>query len=157
MSSIADQLKNINVMQLKMSNGMTYEEVLKSETKRLKKCIIDELQNYYNTYDPVYLQYRTENLLDALELDDNVRISGVGNTLSVYLNFNHDMSYNPSILGGDEGYTPYLLNYGWKWENQPSTPIYRFSYFDGIHFLENARKKFEEQNPYGIKVNIESY
>ena len=149
--SLADRLKDIDVTQLRLKNGMTMEQILRQEAERLRQCIQDRIDEIYDIYQPRVYQ-RTYAFQSSLYVDDVVRIDTIGKKLTIRLLFN-DNAYHPSLWGGDKGYLPSLLNDGWSWKNS-NIDIYRFSNFDGYHFLENAVDDYNQDNPYGIKVNI---
>lgn len=155
MSSIADQLKNMSshqIAQLKTSSGKTLEQILRGEADRLKDMIQRYISEYYDSYQPSWY-HRTGNFSRSFNVDDVVEIDVVNNEMRIYLLFNNDLAYHPSIFGGNPGYVPLLLNYGFQWENDT---IHRehLSYYGGFHFVEKGISDFKQDNPYHLKIKV---
>lgn len=150
--SLADKLKNIDVSTLRLKNGMTCEGILKQEAERLHQYIQDEIDEAYMSYTPKVYK-RTYQFEHSLYVDDMVEINATGTQLSIKLKFNDTLAWHNSLWNGSDGYLPALLDDGWSWHSS-NVNIYRLSNFDGYHFLENAVDKYNQDNPYGIKVNI---
>ena len=117
MDDLEDILGDVDWSTAVFDNGLTLEGTLRQEAERLKKCIEDEIQKYYDSYSPI-MYSRTGAFQNSVEIEDMV-------------NMNNDDAYHLSLFGGDKGYVPALINDGWSWKNQPQTSIYRFTYFDG--------------------------
>ncbi|MDD4138560.1 MAG: hypothetical protein PHT99_11830 [Methanoregula sp.] len=154
MSSIADQLKNMNVGKLKMKNGQTYEEMLKKEVIKLKQYVDDEIALAYMSYYPkVY--HRTNRFRHSTYVSDDIQYSANGKQITMYVRFN-DLAWHNSLWNGSDGYLPLLWSEGWAWKDQ-SNPRERFTYWGGNSMLETAIEKYKMDNPLGLDVRIEKY
>lgn len=154
MSSIADQLKNMNVGKLKMKNGQTYEEMLKKEVIKLKQYVDDEIALAYMSYYPkVY--HRTNRFRHSTYVSDDIQYSANGKQITMYVRFN-DLAWHNSLWNGSDGYLPLLWSEGWAWKDQ-SDPRERFTYWGGNSMLETAIEKYKMDNPLGLDVRIEKY
>lgn len=141
----------MNVATIRLKNGLTCEEILRHEADRLKSCIQNRINEFYAEYQPKVYQ-RTFAFQSSLYVDNFVQIGVSGTSLTIKLRFDEN-AYHPSLWGAESGYLPSLLNDGWKWHNS-NVNIYRLSNFDGYKFLEKAVDDYNQDNPYGIKVNI---
>lgn len=154
MPSIAEQLKNLTVNKQVTSNGVSWADILKSETNRLKQFIQNELDMAYMSYYPkVY--HRTGLFQQSLFVDDAISVSASGKQLTMNVKFN-DLAWHDSLWNGSSGYLPVLWSEGWSWKDQ-SDPRERFTYWNGNHFLKNAIEKYNNDNSYGIVAKIERY
>ena len=108
---------------------------------------------YSSYYPSVY--HRTGLFQKSLYLDNNIQFIANGKQIKMYIKFN-DYAWHDSLWNGSSGYLPILWNYGWAWKDQ-SNPRERFTYWNGNDMFERAISKFEQDNPYGIKVKIEKY
>jgi hypothetical protein len=157
--SIQSQLQSINILKLKYSNGLTFEQVLKKESKRLKDCIQFYIDEYYNSYSPKkYIRSEEDKSLQtSLELSKNIQIDYQHGLLSIILSFNKDKSYSKQMYGDQLMYKPLLINDGWKVEKDVwFKNIPRFGYYEGYHFIEKGIKKFNSSNPYKLKISVVS-
>ena len=152
MDDLEDILGDVDWSTAVFDNGLTLEGTLRQEAERLKKCIEDEIQKYYDSYSPI-MYSRTGAFQNSVEIEDMVNMNIDVGQMSIMVGFNDD-AYHPSLFGGDKGYVPALINDGWSWKNQPQTSIYRFTYFDGTGFFERAIAEFLSDNPYGVTVDI---
>lgn len=132
---------------LKFDDGKTINEALKSEAQRLQQILIKHINAYYASYDPV--QYnRTYQMRDSVKVETSVKDMSI----AVYFN---QKAYHPSLLGGNPGFTPVLIDSGWVWKNQ-SVPIYRFTAYEGYGFIQQAVDEFNRTTKYKFQVNVES-
>lgn len=158
--SIQNQLKNVNLNLLKMSNGKTLEQILYSETARLKNLIQFYLDKYIMSTPPVIYK-RTGKLLSSLQIDDflNIRIINNGLEMNVYFNENAIHSSGEGITdwdgNGEKVNTAILLNYGYRVKKDVwFKNIENFGYRAGAYFVEDGVADFNRNNPTGIKVTI---
>ncbi|QSF43266.1 hypothetical protein [Paenibacillus tianjinensis] len=114
----------------------------------LEKIMYEQLQDYYASYTTVIYE-RTYGLLNSLRISP---IKQVGNELQIMVYFDNESATHPSILGGDPGYTADIINDGWAWKDQ-SVDIYRFSRYDGFHFVEKSIDIFNTRNKWGFKIS----
>ena len=103
---------------------------LMREAQQLRSWINRFIAIYYDNYSPAVYQ-RTYVFRNSLEMPEIVNEEAV-------IRFDSKMARHKSLFGGGYGYVPSLINYGWRWRRQPSKPIYRFTYYEGDHFLEDA-------------------
>lgn len=157
MTNLEKQLKNINPLNVKYKNtNLTYRQILQNEAKRLKDILQKNIEDYYHSYSPTVYQRRQHggNLLDSLSLDDVCAISANGMKLTMNININENAIHN-SILDDSEANAFWLVNDGWKVaKNVWFKDVYRFGYFEGAHFVEDAVEEFERTSKYGIKVDV---
>lgn len=147
MASLQEQLKRISA---NLNNSNVVKVLLQKEANKLYACIYEEIQNYYLSYQPkVWEEYRTYGLLNSLRIEP---IKQFGNQLSIRIYFDESMATHPSIFGGESGFTPLLINYGWKWSNDPG--IYHLSNYEGYHFVEKGIQKYINSSPLNIKINV---
>lgn len=156
MASIQQQLNKIIASKAKMKDGLTLEQKLKIEVDRLYNCIQDKIDDYYDSYEPKIYE-RTWRFQGVMYAQDMVDIQVVGNRLSLSILFHPSLANHPSLLGGNDGYVPLLLNYGWvaeKLEDSLGYVIPRFTRFEGVHFIEEGIDEYNRINPLGIRINI---
>lgn len=154
MSSLADQLKNMNAGKLKMKNGQTYEEMLKKEVIKLKQYVDDEIALAYMSYYPkVY--HRTNRFQHSTYVSDDIQYSANGKQITMYVRFNN-FAWHNSLWGSSDGYLPLLWSEGWAWKDQ-SNPRERFTYWGGNSMLETAIEKYKMDNPLELDVRMEKY
>ena len=125
------------------------ETILKSEAERLKKWIEFYLSQYYSLpqFTPKLGGYkRTYGLRKSVDVTPIVNQDG---STSIDVFFNDDCIH-PSVMGGEDGFTASLINYGWSWGNQ--RPY--FDHHPGYDFVGMAVNEFMRNNKYGIQVTI---
>lgn len=130
-------------------------KILKQEAERLERYIKEEINNYYRSYFPL-IYPRTENWLRSLRIGQP-KINDNDNTISMEIYFYEDLAYHPSIIDPDKhpmGYVPWLMEVGWHWRESIQPRRYRFSDFEGTHYIANAVKRFNEENPYKLQVMV---
>jgi hypothetical protein len=134
------------VDQAKMRN------ILNSEAIRFFNILYNEMQKVYD-YTPVYPEHRSGQFGESLRMG-TVEING--NNLSIPIWFDETTSTHDSIMkSGEPGYVPILLNYGHRWKSN-SGHAYRFSFFEGYSFVENAITEFNKNNKYGLIIEIKA-
>jgi hypothetical protein len=118
----------------------------------LQKYMIEELDAYYQSYSPTVYQ-RTGNTVNSIRVGKPNKISI--NEWSLEITFDESLANHPSVFGQEDGYTPWLLEVGWNIEDkvQPSRPM--FTKHAGTHYITKAVNRFNENNPYGLKVTVE--
>lgn len=73
-------------------------------------------------------------------------------TCRVLINEN---AIHDSVVTGKKANAFWLINDGWKVKKAvPFKGIYRFGYYEGAHFVEDAIAEFQKTNPYGIKIEV---
>ena len=158
--SIQNQLKNINIKSLKMSNGKTLAQTLYSETIRLKNSIQFYLDKYLMSTTPIVYK-RTGMLLSSLQVDDflNIQILNSGLIMNIYFNDNAFHMSGDGIEGwdgsGEKVNTAILLNYGYRVKRDVwFKNIDNFGYRAGAYFVEDGVADFNRHNPLGLKITI---
>jgi len=138
-----------NPSKVKLTNGKTIVSIIQLEAERLAKCIERKIAEYYTSFTPEEYN-RTMDLINA------VRVSAVvtkENIISAKVYFD-DSAIKPSVLGGEDGFTPVLMNYGWSVDSGWHKDIENFGYKPGAKFIESAIEDFQKQNNYGLKVQV---
>ena len=125
------------------------QAILEKEAKRLKKMIATEVGNYYGSYSPTVYD-RTFGLINSLKIDKAYH-DGQYLIVKIYFDPTMGMATQPSKMGGDPGFTPILINYGWRWKRR--TGPYRFAYYEGFYFWGRALEKFNANNPYKLRID----
>jgi hypothetical protein len=121
---------------------------LKQAGELLRESIQIYIDEFYDSYFPsTYV--RTYNFENSLEISP-VKSDGIVHSIGIY--FNQDLATHPSLWGGEDGYLPFLLNDGWQWKNHSEVDIYRFSHYDGFHFIEKGIQRFNSLNRWGFKI-----
>lgn len=174
MASLLDQLKKISIKQIRFDNGETIAERMAREAQRLADCIQYYIDKYYNSYRPKVYD-RTDRFQGALYAEDIADIRIIGNTIRIAVRFNKDLATHPnleSVYWNDryeaeysipikdrhESFVPVLMNSGWHSEKLEWTlgqRVPHLTYFEGIHFIENGIKKFNQTNTLGIQINAD--
>lgn len=157
MSNIAQYLKSIDPLGVKYKNtNLTYRQILQNETKRLKNILQREIDDYYTTYSPkVYKRgQHGGNLRRSLSADEVCDVSANGKKLTMSIKINEN-AIHESIIDGSEANAFWLINDGWKVKKDVwFKDIYRFGYYEGAHFVEDAVEEFKKTSKYGIKVEV---
>lgn len=149
------QISDVKKIKYPKSN-LTYEQVIKNEVHRFKDILQRHIEEYYKSYRPsVYVRGSADgNLLESLTVDDIVQVSANGKRLTCRVLINEN-AIHKSIMKQHQHLSNvfYLMNYGWQVnEDVPFSTVYRFGYFEGVHFLENSIKEFNSTNKYGITI-----
>lgn len=158
MASLKEQLKNLDLKQVKVSTNETLSDIMAKEAKRLYNLIQKEIDNYYNSYSPVIYD-RTGNYRKSLYAEDIASIKVVGNSLEIGVGFNQSLATHKNIFDDHYSFVPLLMEKGWlskKLEDRYGT-IQRFTRFDGIKAVENAIEEYNRTNKYGITINADGF
>lgn len=133
---------------LKYDDGKTINAALRSEAKRLKQLIEKYIQQYYDSYYPIEYD-RTGAMGKAVRVETNI------DDLHIAVYFD-DSAYHPSVFNSQYlRFVPTLMDSGWAWKNQ-TVSIYRFSFFEGEHFIQKAIDEFNQNNKYKFNITVES-
>lgn len=156
-SNIEKYLENINPLDIKYKKtNLTYRQILQNETRRLKDILQRKIEDYYNSYSPKVYDRGNHggNLRNSLSVDDVCTVSANGMKLIMNIKINDNAIHN-SILDDSEANSFWLLNDGWSVKKDVwFKDIYRFGYYEGAHFVEEAIEEFEKTSRYGIKVEV---
>lgn len=154
MNNLRKQLNSLNVSKLKMKNGNTVEKELKRHAAILADCIMQELDNVYDSYS-LKIYQRTYGLYNSLYIDDSVRIdiSSSGAGLSIGLHFDGGAIHQG--FNGEFVNTAVLLNEGYQTHGSFSH-IPNFGYREGTHFIEKGIQKYNRNvsNPFAVRLTI---
>ena len=174
--SLKEQLTQLALKKVKLSNGETLAETMAREARRLYSCIQYYIDEYYRQYEPVIYE-RTYRYQGALYAEDIAAIRVVGNTLHIGVAFHNDLAMHwnlDSVYWGNrygdemwmpiadkhESFVPLLMERGWhapKLEHMIGKRVYRLTYFDGIHAVERGIADFNKENTLGIKINADDF
>lgn len=154
-NNIKDLEKYINSSKGQSSalNEIDMRRILRESARELEKYLKDELNSYFNSYDPV--QYdRTDCTLKSFRVSDPKKITI--NEWSIEIYFDDGLANHPSVFGGDQqdGYTPWLLHSGWKTKLDPVLDKENFTRFRGTNYITDAVEKFNRNNKHGLIVQV---
>lgn len=153
MASIKDQLQNIVINKVKLANNMTVRQNLIQAINYLYECIQYYIDKMYEEYTPTRYKRRPlqNSLRSSLYVEDFLEARIVANTIQLSLKFSSNVwAWNMD----DTHQSPVnvLMNEGWAWREQPKEPIWRFTYYEGYHFIEKGIALFNQNNKWGVKV-----
>lgn len=177
MASIEEQLSMISLQYARVSDGRTLAQVMADEVDRLYRCIQKYIDRWYDNYDPVVYKrtYRLQGALYAEKLAD-IRVDKKTMKISVCVHDDLDYHENLDYVTWTEGYeyegywfrdylypiedshmtsTLITMNYGWyapKLELMIGRRVPRLTYFDGVGFVEDGIKEWNQSNKFGIKI-----
>jgi hypothetical protein len=123
--------------------GVVFQDIVK-EANKLAAFLNDEIEIYYTTYTPAVYQ-RTYSFLNSVRVGEpDVSADG---TVSIEIHFDPELATHDSILGGEAGYVPILLNEVWQWSGKKGElGPYRFARYEpkmhGRQFIENAIERY---------------
>ena len=154
MSNITKQLAKLNVSKLKMKNGRTVTDELKYHARILADCIMEELDEVYDSYtSKVYS--RSYELYNSLYVDDNVQInvSSSGAGLSIGVHFD-DGAVHKSFDGSNSDVAT-LINEGWQTHGSFKDVPY-LGFREGTHFIEKGIEKYKKKvsKPFKVRLTI---
>lgn len=159
MSNLKQQLRNLDVSKLKLKNGNTVEKELKHHAAILANCIMEEIDELYESYSPKVYS-RSYDLYNSLYIDDviHIDISAKGTSLSIHLGFDEG-AIHEGIMG-DEADVALLLNDGYRtYGSFANVPM--FGWRTGKNFIENGitayKKKVKNPFPVRLEKNNEEY
>ena len=137
------------------TSGLTVQQILEQEARRLLNCIQKRINEYYESYNPVVYQ-RTYGLF-AMRVEDFVDMTMVNGTASIKINFDELEIQAHSIFGDDS--TAYntveLINNGWKVRDGLwFSDIEHLGFQSGAHFIENGVSDYSQNNPYNLKIEL---
>lgn len=158
MASIKSQLSKLVVTNLRTGTGETYGEVLKREVDRLYDCIQDEIDQYYQSYEPSFYN-RTYRFQGALYAENLVDIRVESNQIKLSLRFHPALAQHKTWTPNGNGYVPILLNYGF--ENNTlrnylglDHHVEHLTYLKPQLFIENGILRWNRENSLGITIDV---
>ena len=141
-----------------LSNGLSIEEMLKTEADRLKSCIEKFLDEYYDSYDPSGMYLRTENLRYSMSVDDFIDINIAEGKAVIKIDFDKYAIAAHSLFGSDSSaYNQVaLINNGWRVEKDVwFKDIEHFGWQSGFDFIGKGIALFNQTNPYNLKIDVQ--
>lgn len=126
------------------------ERIIYTEAKKLRHLIKREILNYYRSYTPVVYE-RTYRFANSIRVE---QVKRAGDELYVRIYFDQGLANHQSLFGGEQGFVPNLINYGWQW-NSGQTDPYRFARYSGYNFIEKAVEQYMKDNPHGFNIQVE--
>lgn len=156
MANLKSQISKIVATKLKTKSGETLAEQLHREVLRLYDCIQYYIDQYYLKYEPEVYN-RTWYFQGSMYAENIVDIRVEENQIKLSIRFNKDMSWHRNLWNSHDSYVPFLMNNGWvapKLEQMIGGSIYRFTRFDGIHFIERGIQDFNKTNSLGIRIDV---
>lgn len=135
------------------ANESQIKLILKQAGNRLEALMKEELQAYFDSYEPVeYL--RTGYTMESFRVSEPIKTAFNSYQLKIY--FNEGLANHPSYISDNQpdGYTPWLLNVGWKTKMDDIWNIDRFTRFSGTNYITKAVERFNKENILGLKVHV---
>lgn len=182
--SLKEQLSQIALKKVKLSNGESLEETMAREARRLYDCIQYYIDDYYESYEPTIYE-RTYRYQGALYAEDIADIRVIGNTLRIGVGFHKDLAMHPNlsevyrqdwdsyrnyklptweywipIKDRHSSFVPLLMEFGWhapRLANMIGRRVPRLTDFDGIHAVSRGIADFNKTNKLGIKIDAEDF
>lgn len=154
MSNLKKQLKKLDVSKLKMKNGNSVEKELNRHASILADCIMEELDNVYDSYTPLVYR-RNYGLYNSLYIDNRIKIDVSNKGIAISLGLHFDDGAIHESFSGEDANTAVLLNEGWQTHGSFSDIPY-LGYREGTHFIEKGIEKYKKRvnNPFAIRLTI---
>lgn len=154
MSNITKQLARLNVSKLKMKNGRTVTDELKYHARILCNCIMEELDDVYDSYTPK-TYFRSYGLYNSLYIDDGVKIdvSSSGAGLSIGIHFDEGAVHKS--FDGSNSDVATLINEGWQTHGSFKDVPY-LGFREGTHFINKGIEKYKKKvsKPFTVRLMI---
>jgi len=140
------------------TSGLTIQQILEQEARRLLNFIQKRINEYYESYQPVMYE-RTYGLF-AMRIEDFTDMSVINGTASIKINFDELEIQAHSIFGDDS--TAYntveLINNGWQvrdglWFSN----VEHLGFQKPARFIENGIVDFNADNPYNLKIELQGF
>ena len=173
--SLKEQLSQIALKKVKLSNGETLAETMAREARRLYDCIQYYIDKWYNSYEPAVYN-RTYRYQGALYAEDVADVRVVGDTLRISLCIHDDLDYHENLEEvywvdryDREWHIPlarhissafYLMEYGWKapkLARMLRQEVDGLTHFDGINAINHGIEDYNAKNPLGIKIEFDEF
>lgn len=127
------------------------KQVLIEAGHELENLLKEELDSYFMSYEPKVYK-RTGNTLASIQFGQPRKLTI--NQWELDITFDETLANHPSVFGQEEGYTPWLLNSGWKTKLDSTLNRDHFTRFQGTNYITNAVNRFNESNSYGLIVEV---
>lgn len=142
----------VDIRKLRLSNGKTLEQQMKYEAKRFLKILQEEIDDWYDSYSPVVYQ-RTYTMRNSIDVEDYVDIDFSDMQITVNIK-QTSAAMHKSLWGNGSVNALTLMNEGYHVKSGWFKDIPYFGYREGGHFIEKAIKRFEQDNYFNIKIQI---
>lgn len=143
-------LLDIDFRRLKLNNGLTIEETLRSEANRFVEILRNEIMNWYGSYNPV-MYGRTFGMAGSIFTDGGVSVDVDAQHFGIAINYS-GAAISPGLWGSGANKL-LLMNNGYAvGKGAWFSDIPMFGYRSGGHFLESALAKFNASNALGVTV-----
>lgn len=151
-NSLFNYFNNTVEGQSQLFGDQSIIKTIEKEALRLEKYIKDAIQEYYNSYQPKVYK-RTFAWMNSVRVGKPYIENGY-----VYIEIYFDKEYalHPSIMKGNypDGYVPWLMEVGWNIRDKVKIDKYRFTHFEGTHYIRKSIEKWEQENKYGLQVAV---
>lgn len=143
---------DFDIRKLQLHNGRTIEQQMKYEAKRFLKILQEEIDEWYRSYSPTVYS-RSYGMKNSIYAEDLVNIDSSGTQLTIKIKYT-DEAMHESLWGGSVD-TLLLMNNGYQVKNGWHKDIPYFGFREGGYFLEKAVERFNQDNQFGIEINID--
>ena len=174
--SLKEQLTQIALKKVKLSNGVSLATTMAREARRLYDCIQYYIDKYYDSYQPV-IYSRTYGYKNALTAEGLADIRVVGDTLHISVGFQENLATHPNLSGvywndsyngeyfipiaeSHDSFVPILMERGWhapRLAAMIGREVPRLTYFAGINAVEKGIRDFNKTNTLGIKIDADDF
>lgn len=145
--------KDIDLRNIRLNNGKSIPEMLKSEAIRFVRILQEEVDYWYERYEPK-IYNRTYSMRNGLTVSDYVTVTPNNSKFTIDIHFN-DNAYSRGFFDQEEVNTLLLLNDGYTVQkNVWFKDIPNFGYRKGGHFIESAIARFNKDNALGIEITL---
>jgi hypothetical protein len=129
-------------------------KILTEAGKELEKYLIDELNSYFASYEPTHPEYRRGLTVKSIRVGEPKKTTI--NEWSLEIFFDPSIANHPSVFGGNQpdGYTPWLLNAGWRTKLDSTLNKENFTRFKGTNYITKAVNRFNQNNKHDLKVQV---
>jgi hypothetical protein len=128
-------------------------KILTQEARRLERYMKEELQSYFNSYEPTVYK-RTGDTVRSIEVKEPRKL-GL-NSWGIEIGFDEDLANHDSYIGDNQpqGYTPWLLEVGWDIRDKIPYDAPMFTHHDGTQYISKAVERFNRSNPHGMVITV---
>lgn len=124
-------------------------QVLTEAGLELEHLLKEELESYFSSYEPTVYK-RTGNTIASIQVGFPKKITI--NQWELEITFDESLANHPSVFGQEKGYTPWLLNSGWRTKLDSTLNKDHFTRFVGTNYITKAIERFNQSNKYGLIV-----
>lgn len=144
---------NIDFKNIRLSNGKTIPEMLKSEADRFVRILQEEVDLWYSTYQPKVYD-RSFAMRDSLSVSDYITVKANNRKFSIDIHFN-DNAFSTGYWNRGTINKLLLMNDGYSVQKDTwFKDIPNFGYRKGGRFIESAIARFNIDNSLGITIRL---